>query len=119
HIATVAQTSRALSDPTEFPLVQSVVPLHRLPESVQLAFRSQDESTYLLPVTLKSGIEMEAIHEAVNRLQARFAPELDPSVTMYVTGPAGIASDAIAIFQNADLVLLFATLLIILVLLIA
>lgn len=63
-------------------------------------------------------MEMADINTAVNELDEWFSSQLDPAVSLHITGPAGIASDAIAIFQNADLVLLFSTLILILALLV-
>lgn len=98
--------------------IKEVVPFHRLPEQVQQAFLSEDQTTMVFPVVLKDGLEMDEINETITAFQQKGDSLIKNSTEFKITGPAGIASDTIAIFSNADLVLLLSTVGLILVLLI-
>ncbi|QKG85545.1 MMPL family transporter [Kroppenstedtia pulmonis] len=93
-------------------------PYHQFPEPVQQAFLSDDKTTLTLPVVLKDGLEMDDINETVTTLQKKGNSLVTDATELKITGPAGIASDTIAIFSNADVVLLLSTIGLILLLLI-
>lgn len=99
--------------------IKETVPFHQLPEQTQFAFLSKDKTTLVLPVFLKDYLEMEEINDTIQNFQKKGDSLVNDSPTQFkITGPAGIASDTISIFSNADLVLLFSTIGLIFVLLI-
>lgn len=66
----------------------------------------------VVPITATGG---HKVRETVDALRAALRPP--PGVTTYVSGPAGISADAIAIFSDVDLRLLAATAALVLLLL--
>lgn len=80
-------------------------------------FQSEGGTTVVLPVVLADNLEISEINETVTGIQ-EVSESILVSGTIMITGPAGIASDTIAIFSNADLVLLFSTIVLVLILLI-
>ena len=58
------------------------------------------------------------INDKASEIGNKIASELE-NIDFYITGPAGIAGDTVKLFEQADFVLLLATVVIILVLLIA
>lgn len=111
----VLEATEALAE-TDIPYVKSVIPLHQLPPQATEAFMSEDESALFLPVLFEENITSKEISTGLDTMQ----PILDAynTFTTHVTGPAGIAVDASDLFSRADLVLLFSTVGIILILLI-
>ena len=98
--------------------IKERVPFHQIPLPAQQAFLSKDKTTLVLPVILKDGLEMEEINQTITAFQKKGDSLLKGSTELKITGPAGIASDTITIFANADLILLLSTIALILVLLI-
>ncbi|WP_078551634.1 MMPL family transporter [Bacillus alkalicellulosilyticus] len=117
NVSEVDQVSLWLEEETELTTIDSVVPFHQFPYHVKEMFVSEDGSTIVLPVMLYENLEMADINNTVVEIQ-EYSQSVLESGTLMVTGPAGIASDTIAIFSNADLVLLFSTILLVLILLI-
>ncbi|WP_216827573.1 MMPL family transporter [Alkalihalobacterium elongatum] len=117
NISQIDKVSQWLTDETELVTIESTVPFHHFPDHAKEMFLSEDGSTIVLPVTLTDHLEMSDINHTVIEIQAYGDEQLDLG-TLMVTGPAGIASDTIAIFSNADLVLLFSTIGLVLILLI-
>ncbi|GEN44551.1 MMPL family transporter [Alkalibacillus haloalkaliphilus] len=113
----VDELSESLWEQVEEDSLLSSVPFHFFPEDVKEEFVSDDQSTLVLPVTLPDGLEMDEINAKVEQLHSE-ASETVLNAEVNVTGPAGIASDTITIFSNANLVLLFSTIGLVLVLLI-
>ncbi|MCT8136874.1 MMPL family transporter [Anaerobacillus sp. CMMVII] len=105
------------SDVNGLETIQSTIPYHIFPGHAKSAFQSEDKTTVVLPVMLYSGLEMSEINDTVTSIQEVSDQEMAVGA-LKITGPAGIASDTIAIFSNADLVLLFSTIGLVLVLLI-
>jgi len=101
---------------TDIPYVKSVIPLHQLPPTALESFVSEDEEALFLPILFEEDITSKEINQGLDVIN----PILDTydSFTAHVTGPAGIAVDATDLFSRADLVLLFSTVGIILILLI-
>ncbi len=112
----IDQVSQSVED-SDLNTIQSAVPFHQFPTSVKEAFQSEDRTTVVLPVILKSSLEMSEINDTVTAIQDA-SDEVMTIGSLNITGPAGIASDTIAIFSNADLVLLFSTIGLVLILLI-
>lgn len=112
HVTEATETLEAEA----IPYVKSVIPLHLLPEEVVRTFASEDGKSLFLPVLFDEDITSKEISEGLDEIEKRLAANED--LTYYVTGPAGISVDATALFARADLVLLFSTVGIILLLLI-
>ncbi|MCD8509850.1 MAG: MMPL family transporter [Bacillus sp. (in: Bacteria)] len=113
----IDQISEWMAEGDELPYLDSVVPFHVFPDQVKDAFRSENGETIVLPAILNSGLEMDEINETVVTID-EFGNSVLERGSLYITGPAGIASDTIEIFTNADLVLLFSTIGLVLLLLI-
>ncbi|TWT05373.1 MMPL family transporter [Planococcus sp. CPCC 101016] len=100
--------------------VDSVVDISQLPPSALEGFYSEDHTAMIIPMTLKAGLgstDFAEINDKISEIGNDIAKEAG-NMEFYVTGPAGIAGDTVKLFEQADFVLLIATVLIILVLLI-
>ncbi|MFD2169025.1 MMPL family transporter [Tumebacillus lipolyticus] len=97
--------------------VEQSLPIHQMPPSSWEPFFSADHTTLMLPVHLDKGLDSHQVRDAVKAIDQR-ADALREQLHISITGPAGIASDALAVFQNADLVLMLSTVALILVLMI-
>ncbi|MFV8827792.1 MMPL family transporter [Alkalihalobacterium sp. APHAB7] len=117
NISQVENVSKWLTDETDLVTIESIVPFHDFPDHAKQTFQSDDGTTLVLSLTLTDRIEMSEINDTISAIQA-FGDEQLEFGSLMITGPAGIASDTIAIFSNADLVLLFSTIGLVLVLLI-
>ncbi len=96
--------------------IASVVPFTELPPQAAAGFYAEDRSTVALPIAFEPGLETDEIRDIQEQLTAIAADETNLTYTM--TGPAGIAVDTLNLFSRADLVLLFSTVGLILVLLV-
>lgn len=114
----VSELSKYLHSDEAPKTIKERVPFHQFPPQVQQAFLSEDQTILVLPVILKDGLEMSDINQTITTFQKKGDSLLKGSTELKITGPAGIASDTIAIFENADLILLLSTIGLILVLLI-
>ncbi|MCM3611814.1 MMPL family transporter [Planococcus sp. MERTA32b] len=100
--------------------IDSIIDISQLPPQALEGFYSNDNSTMIVPMTLEAGLggaDFSAINDRASEIGSDIAAE-SGSLEFYVTGPAGIAGDTVKLFEEADFVLLIATVLIILVLLI-
>lgn len=113
----VDEVSKWIAEDSKLETIQSAVPFHQFPEKAKENFLSEDGTTLVLPLFLKDNLEMDEVNETVQSIET-FTDKALTNGTMVITGPAGIASDTIAIFSNADLVLLFSTIALVLILLI-
>ncbi|WP_449538679.1 MMPL family transporter [Ferdinandcohnia sp. Marseille-Q9671] len=100
----------------EIPGVEQVVPLSTLPPQAAAGFFSEDQSTALLPMIFDESLETKEIRNSKDELVK--VVEENSNLTVFVTGPAGIATDSLDLFSRADLVLIFSTVGLILILLI-
>jgi putative drug exporter of the RND superfamily len=98
------------------PGVEQVIPLASLPPQAIQGFFSEDQTTALIPIIFDAALETKEIGESKNQIIE--VVEEGSDVTLYVTGPAGIATDSLDLFSRADLVLIFSTVGLILLLLI-
>lgn len=96
--------------------VKNVIPLHLLPPEAAGTFFSDDNEAAFLPILFEEDLTSKEIKVGLEEMHPIL--ETYPDVNTYVTGPAGIAVDATDLFSRADLILLFSTVGIILVLLI-
>lgn len=95
--------------------VREMLPLWLLPDEVIPTFFSDDQEAALIPLTFAQGLDTKEIKAGINEIYQMLETD---SFTLHVTGPAGISVDTTDLFSRADLVLLFSTVGIILVLLI-
>ncbi|HEY2422358.1 MAG TPA: MMPL family transporter [Neobacillus sp.] len=106
----------------------AVAPFYKIPLPVLKKQLSTDGTTLILPITFEKDIETAKISDGITELKDK-AKSLFPTnpiklklddeknLLLRVTGPAGIATDATALFSQGDLSLLFGTVSIVLVLL--
>ncbi|MDZ5712666.1 MMPL family transporter [Jeotgalibacillus haloalkalitolerans] len=100
--------------------VQEMMDLSVLPPQALEGFFSEDSRTFIFPIELEPGIgndKYSEINDEILSIGQTYGEEQD-AFDFYVTGPAGIAGDTLKLFEEADFVLLLATIGIILVLLI-
>src|SRR5690625_2677438 len=98
--------------------IASALPYHKFPEDVQDQMYSDDETTLIFNLALADGIESDEAKETLDAIRDKVSAVGLDDVQFEITGPAGISADTIALFQNADLVLMFATIGLIFVILI-
>jgi putative drug exporter of the RND superfamily len=101
--------------------IETIVDIGALPPQALTGFISKDQSTMIVPMELEKDLgnnEYAEINDQVFEIGKKLADKFK-NVSFYITGPAGIAGDTLKLFEQADFVLLLATVVIILVLLIA
>lgn len=101
--------------------IKTIIDISKLPQQALGSFISEDKSTMIVPMELENGLgndQYAEINDHASEVGNKIAKDLE-STAFYITGPAGIAGDTVKLFEQADFVLLIATVLIILVLLIA
>ncbi len=99
--------------------IETIVDISAMPEQALAAFTSDDKSTMIVPMNLQAGLgnsDYAEINDKASDIGNEAAENL--VLDFYITGPAGIAGDTTKLFESADIQLLFATIGIILVLLI-
>ncbi|MFC0417823.1 MMPL family transporter [Cytobacillus solani] len=96
--------------------VEQVIPLSALPPQAAAGFFSEDKTTALIPLTFDSSLETKELKASLESIQVIVKESSD--LTLYVTGPAGIATDSLDLFSRADVVLILSTVGLILILLI-
>ncbi len=106
-----------------------VPPLGQLPPQALQASLSEDLSTLVTPVLFDKTADSGQLGESVTELKEIIRTETggDPAaakvdgsdLSLRVTGPVGISIDATGLFENADVSLLIATVLLVLVFLLA
>ena len=100
--------------------VDEIIDISQLPPQVIEAFKSEEQSTIIIPINLDPKLDNRGIGdtiETVAKVGNKAAKGMEDT-TFRITGPAGIAGDTLKLFEEADFVLLAATVVIILVLLI-
>ncbi|WP_053375861.1 MMPL family transporter [Paenibacillus sp. FJAT-27812] len=105
-----------------------VVPLHQMPVPALQKFASEDGTTLVQPISFGEQTETEILKENIETIkgiindasgQNPFEVAVDDSsaLSVRVSGPVGISVDATDLFKGADVSLLIATVLIVLILL--
>lgn len=117
-LAGIKVTSEWLLSADKPEIVKNTIPFHQMPDEVLEGFLSEDQSTFVFPISLERNQEIALVNETVKTLKETLGTILPSDTEFYITGPAGIASDTIAIFSSADLVLLFSTIGLVLLILI-
>src|SRR5690625_66087 len=115
HLEELTSFTEAFNE-VEIPYVKSMIPLHFLPPEATKSFFSDDETAAFLPILFEKNMTSKEIKVALEEIMPLI--EKHTNLDVHVTGPAGIAVDATDLFSRADLVLLFSTIGIILILLI-
>lgn len=90
----------------------------QIPLEKRASFVSEDQKTFFIPLILQGNLESKEVHEEVKEIKKNVSQIVPSDFKIYYTGPAGIASDTIELFSQADLILLLATVGIIFILLI-
>ncbi|MFD2043247.1 MMPL family transporter [Ornithinibacillus salinisoli] len=96
--------------------LEEILPMGHLPPQAADEFFSEDRSTAFIPLNLDNSLDTPEIERVLKEVHDIVEQETD--LSLLVTGPAGIAVDTTELFTRADLVLIFSTVAIILVLLI-
>jgi len=101
--------------------IETILDISALPPQALIGFISDDGTTMIVPMELEQGLgnsEFAKINDKASEIGNKIAGQFE-NMSFYITGPAGIAGDTLKLFEQADVVLLLATIGIILVLLIA
>lgn len=101
--------------------IETILDISALPPQALAGFISEDGTTMIVPMELEQGLgnsEFAEINDKASEIGNKIADQFE-NMSFYITGPAGIAGDTLKLFEQADVVLLLATIGIILVLLIA
>jgi len=117
ELGRIKEISRTLTEQKPEGVAQSV-PLHAMPPTAWAGLFSEDRTTLMLPIRLDKELDSHQVHDVITELRVQLKDASGATMRVAVTGPAGIASDAIGIFKGADVVLMLATVALILVLLI-
>lgn len=109
------------------PHQRMIPPYHQMPAAALAGQVSEDGTTLIMPMFFDDEADTEQLKESVRQLEERaeallgfnpFSVELDAGgLSSRLTGPVGISIDATALFSNADVSLLIATVFIVLLLL--
>lgn len=96
--------------------VEQLIPLSALPPQAAAGFLSDDKKAAAIPLTMNSSLGSKEIRDSLEQIKDVIKDNSD--LTLYITGPAGIAVDSLDLFSRADVVLILSTVGIILILLI-
>ncbi|HDX9578681.1 TPA: MMPL family transporter [Bacillus pseudomycoides] len=116
--AKISEISKWLSSDDKPKNVASALPFHQLPKATQDKMFSKDNTTILLNVALTKDLESDQIYATLGQIRDHIKQMDLGDLKLEITGPAGIAADTITLFKNADFVLMFATIGLILIILI-
>ena len=116
--AKISEISKWLSSDDKPKHVASALPFHKLPKATQDKMFSKDNTTILLNIALTKGLESDQIYETLQQIRNHIKQMDIGDLKLEITGPAGIAANTITLFKNADFVLMFATIGLILIILI-
>ncbi|WP_139991292.1 MMPL family transporter [Paenibacillus paridis] len=99
--------------------IDKAMPFHQMPMQAQQQLLSEDRTTLLLAVTVNEHAESDQILTAIDEIRKKWEQFGTADVRLELTGPAAISADTLTLFRNADIVLMLATVVLILVLLVA
>lgn len=116
ELVSMAQAVEALKEDKAFEEVD-VIPLSELNPELRATFLSENKETFFIPLNLPQDLEGKDLNKLVQSIKETVGNQIDDSIELSWTGPAGIASDAVELFSRADVVLLLSTVGLILVLL--
>src|SRR5699024_10507119 len=89
--------------------ISTALPFHQFPKEVQAQMFSDDETTLLFNIALKENLDASVSHDTLEELKNKWASIGSKNTQFEITGPAGITADTISLFQNADVILILAT----------
>ncbi|MFE4570835.1 MMPL family transporter [Paenibacillus chitinolyticus] len=115
--AKIAGISEWLASAGKPPQIAGALPFHTLPKAVQDKMFSDDGTTILLNAAFQKNLESGQLYEGLQQIRTHVEQMGIGSLDFKITGPAGIAADTTSLFKNADFVLMFATVGLILVIL--
>ena len=103
-----------------------VPPFDQMPPQALMASASENGTTIVTPVFFEKGVATDMLQDSLDNLtkiMEGYQVQLDEKLSSDVlhvrySGPVGIATDAVSLFSQADVKLLIATVLLVLVLLI-
>lgn len=98
--------------------VASALPFHFFPPEVQDQMFSEDRPTLLFNLALEQDLDSSQSHDTLKQLKDQMNRIGLDGMELEITGPAGISSDTISLFKNADVVLILSTVALIFVILI-
>lgn len=98
--------------------VASALPYHQFPKEVQDQMYSEDFSTLLFNVALEADLTSNESYDTLGELREEMESIGLNDMQLEITGPAGISSDTISLFKNADIVLMLTTVALIFIILI-
>lgn len=116
----IDRVTGALID-ADIPGIEQIVDVRQLPPPARAGFMSEDGNVFLLPAELDASLGSDELNDIVAEMYTVVDEEIASvdGMNAYITGPAGIAGDTLKLFEQADFVLILATIGIILILLIA
>ncbi|TCZ76588.1 MMPL family transporter [Paenibacillus albiflavus] len=114
----INQLSEWLTSDDKPEFVASSLPYHKLPNEVKKSILSEDQTSLLINIAMQKDISSDQNYQALNQITEQFNKLNANGLQFEITGPAGITADTINLFKNADFVLMFATVGLILVMLI-
>ncbi len=89
--------------------IASALPFHMFSDKIQDQMFSEDGTTLIFNLAMEDGIDSDQTNEALNEIRSKVDSIGLDDIQFEITGPAGISADTIALFQNADFVLMLAT----------
>lgn len=119
QLQSISGLSEWLSSDSKPANIDKALPFHALPAPVQEEQLSEDRTTLLLPVTLMKHTESDQVLADLDAIREKWKLVGAADVQLELTGPAAISADTLTLFRNADVVLMLATVVLILVLLVA
>lgn len=113
----IAKMSKWLNSDDKPDHVASALEFDKMPKQVQDQLFSDDGTTMQINMALDKNLESDQMHDTIEEIN-QYADKINEGdMEMKVTGPAGISADTVSMFENADFVLMFSTIGLILVLL--
>lgn len=110
------------------PYQNFIPPFHMLPKQALQAQSSEDLSTFIMPIFFSHEADVDQLKQSIEQLKNVIKQDMvtDPftvaltstnELSTRITGPVGISIDATELFMNADVSLLIATVILVLVIL--
>lgn len=96
--------------------LKEMLPFSSLPPQALASFFSENKETVVIPLSFDPSLDTKELEISIEKIKVIVQDQT--GMTVYMTGPAGIAIDTVNLFSRADLVLILSTVGIILILLI-
>lgn len=116
--AKISEISKWLNSDNKPENVASALPFYKLPKKVQDKMFSGDQTTITLNTSMKKNLDSDQMYDTLQGIREHVEGSDIGNMQFEITGPAGIQADTVSMFKNSDLVLMFATVGVILVILI-